>query len=86
MDQVQELSDALPMPKLPSFHVEINQCGYSTVRQQLVKQAVEEFLYDVIQTIHGDTCFTEFTDEFLKEHVKSVSVVSDTDYFSKYGQ
>ena len=28
MDQVQELSDALPMPKLPSFHVEINQCGY----------------------------------------------------------
>ena len=58
----------------------------STVRQQLVKQAVEEFLSDVIQTIHGDTCFTEFTDEFLKEHVKSVSVVSDTDYFSKYGQ
>jgi hypothetical protein len=57
----------------------------STVRQQLVKQAVEEFLSDV-QTIHGDTCFTEFTDEFLKEHVKSVSVVSDTDYFSKYGQ
>ena len=58
----------------------------STVRQQLVKQAVEQFLSDVIQTIHGDTCFTEFTDEFLKEHVKSVSVVSDTDYFSKYGQ
>ena len=27
MDQVQELSDALPMPKQPSFHVEINQCG-----------------------------------------------------------
>jgi hypothetical protein len=35
MDQVQELSDALPMPKLPSFHVEINQCGYRYVHVYL---------------------------------------------------
>ena len=46
---------------------------------------VEKFLSD-IQTIHGDTCCVEFTDEFLKEHVKSISIVSDTDFFSKCGQ
>ena len=85
MDQVQELSDALPMPKQPSFHVEINQCGCSTVRRQSVKEAVAKFLSGV-QSIHGDMCFIEFIDEFLKEHVKSVSIISDTDCFSKYGQ
>ena len=57
----------------------------STVRQQSVKEAVAEFLSGV-QTIHGDSSFIEFSDEFLKEHVKSVSVISDTDYFSKRGQ
>ena len=32
-------------------------------------------------TVYGDTTFTEFTDGFLTEHVKSVSVC-DTDLVS----
>ena len=33
-------------------------------------------------TVYGDTTFTEFTDEFLTEHVKSVCVC-DTEMVSK---
>lgn len=33
-------------------------------------------------TVYGDTTFTEFTDGFLTEHVKSVSVC-DTEFVSK---
>lgn len=33
-------------------------------------------------TVYGDTTFTEFTDGFLAEHVKSVSVC-DTEMVSK---
>ena len=36
-------------------------------------------------TVYGDTTFTEFTDGFLTEHVKSVSVC-DTDLVSKERQ
>lgn len=84
MDQVQELSDALPLPKLPSLHVEVFQNSCSTVRQQVIKERAKEFLLDV-QTVHSDVCFVEFTDDFLKTHVKSISV-NDTDYISKTAQ
>ena len=57
----------------------------STVRKQSIQEAVELFLSD-IQTVHGDTCCVEFADEFLKEHVKSISIVSETDLSSKCGQ
>ena len=36
-------------------------------------------------TVYGDTTFTEFTDGFLAEHVKSVSVC-DTEMVSKERQ
>ena len=36
-------------------------------------------------TVYGDTTFTEFTDGFLTEHVKSVSVC-DTEMVSKERQ
>ena len=36
-------------------------------------------------TVYGDTTFTEFTDGFLTEHVKSVNVC-DTDLVSKERQ
>ena len=64
MDQVQELSDALPMPKLPSFHVEINQCGYRYVIYLYVQTHTAEYgshvliwkLTDSQGPILADTC------------------------------
>lgn len=84
MDQVQELSDALPPPDLPVVHVEILQDSCSTVSQQPIKKKVREFLLGV-QTIYSDMRFVEFSDEFLKQNVKCISIV-DTDYILKAAQ
>ena len=39
-----------------------------------------------MKTIHGDSCIVEFVDPFLMEHVKSITIVYDTDNFSTYGK
>ena len=57
------------------------QCCCSTARPGIIKEHVRKFLmYEA--TVYGDTTFTEFTDGFLAEHVKSVSVC-DTEMVSK---
>ena len=54
---------------------------YSTARAGIIKEHVRKFLmYEA--TVYGDTTFMEFTDGFLTEHVKSVSVC-DTEMVSK---
>lgn len=56
----------------------------STVSQQPIKKKVREFLLGV-QTIYSDMRFVEFSDEFLKQNVKCISIV-DTDYILKAAQ
>ena len=54
---------------------------YSTARAGIIKEHVRKFLmYEA--AVYGDTTFMEFTDGFLTEHVKSVSVC-DTEMVSK---
>lgn len=56
-------------------------CVHSTARPGVIKEHVRKFLmYEA--TVYGDTTFTEFTDGFLTEHVKSVCVC-DTEMVSK---
>ncbi|XP_046843692.1 pachytene checkpoint protein 2 homolog [Xenia sp. Carnegie-2017] len=85
MDQVQELSEALPLPCQPFLNVEVNQCKESTIPEYKIVKVVEDFLINM-NTLHGDSCFVEFVDPFLKEHVKSITIVCDTDNFSTYGK
>ncbi|CAH3046293.1 unnamed protein product [Porites lobata] len=74
MEQVNDLSEALPMQASPTYHVEVLQdpCRREHVRKFLMYET----------TVYGDTTFMEFTDGFLTEHVKSVSVC-DTEMVSK---
>lgn len=58
--------------------------AHSTARSAVIKEHVRKFLM-CEATVYGDTAFTEFTDGFLTEHVKSVSVC-DTDLVSKERQ
>lgn len=81
MEQVNDLSEALPMQASPTYHVEVLQDPCSTARAGIIKEHVRKFLmYEA--TVYGDTTFMEFTDGFLTEHVKSVSVC-DTEMVSK---
>lgn len=81
MEQVNDLSEALPMQASPTYHVEVLQDPCSTARAGIIKEHVRKFLmYEA--TVYGDTTFMEFTDDFLTEHVKSVSVC-DTEMVSK---
>lgn len=81
MEQVNDLSEALPMQASPTYHVEVLQDPCSTARAGIIKEHVRKFLmYET--TVYGDTTFMEFTDGFLTEHVKSVSVC-DTEMVSK---
>lgn len=81
MEQVNDLSEALPMQASPTYHVEVLQDPCSTARAGIIKEHVRKFLmYEA--TMYGDTTFMDFTDGFLTEHVKSVSVC-DTEMVSK---
>jgi len=81
MEQVHDLSEALPSQAPLIYHVEVLQDPCSTARPGVIKEHVRKFLmYEA--TVYGDTTFTEFTDGFLTEHVKSVCVC-DTEMVSK---
>lgn len=81
MEQVRDLSEALPPQGSLTYHVEVLQDACSTARPAIIKEHVKKFLlYEA--TVYGDTTFTEFTDGLLTEHVKSVSVC-DTEMVSK---
>lgn len=81
MEQVHDLSEALPSQASQSYHVEVLQDSCSTARPGIIKEHVRKFLmYEV--TLYGDTTFTEFSDGFLTQHVKSVSVC-DTEMVTK---
>ncbi|XP_068691195.1 pachytene checkpoint protein 2 homolog [Montipora foliosa] len=81
MEQVHDLTEALPSQASQSYHVEVLQDSCSTARPGIIKEHVRKFLmYEV--TLYGDTTFTEFSDGFLTQHVKSVSVC-DTEMVTK---
>ncbi|KAL9975130.1 hypothetical protein ACROYT_G012248 [Oculina patagonica] len=81
MEQVHDLSEALPLQAPLTYHVEVLQDPCSTARPGVIKENVRKFLmYEA--AVYGDTTFTEFTDGFLTEHVKSVCVC-DTELVSK---
>lgn len=84
MEQVHDLSEALPLQAPLTYHAEVLQDPCSTARSAVIKEHVRKFLM-CEATVYGDTAFTEFTDGFLTEHVKSVSVC-DTDLVSKERQ
>lgn len=84
MEQVHDLSEALPLQAPLTYHAEVLQDPCSTARSAVIKEHVRKFLM-CEATVYGDTTFTEFTDGFLTEHVKSVSVC-DTDLVSKERQ
>lgn len=84
MEQVHDLSEALPLQAPLIYHAEVLQDPCSTARSAVIKEHVRKFLM-CEATVYGDTTFTEFTDGFLTEHVKSVSVC-DTDLVSKERQ
>lgn len=84
MELVHDLSEALPLQAPLTYHVEVLQNPSSTARSEVIKERVRKFLM-CEATVYGDTTFTEFTDGFLTEHVKAVSVC-DTDLVSKERQ
>lgn len=84
MEQVHDLSEALPLQAPLIYHAEVLQDPCSTARSAVIKEHVRKFLM-CEATVYGDTTFTEFTDGVLTEHVKSVSVC-DTDLVSKERQ
>ncbi|PFX21678.1 Pachytene checkpoint protein 2-like [Stylophora pistillata] len=84
MELVHDLSEALPLQAPLTYHVEVLQNPSSTARSDFIKERVRKFLM-CEATVYGDTTFTEFTDGFLTEHVKAVSVC-DTDLVSKERQ
>lgn len=77
MEKVSELEDALPCANTPIFHVEICQKPTSTARSHLICEQVQSLLRRHKIT-YGDLHITEFDDNFLQEHVHSVSIC-DTD-------
>ncbi|XP_048576546.1 uncharacterized protein LOC5501758 isoform X2 [Nematostella vectensis] len=77
MDEVSKLCEALPPSDVPTFHVEVCQQPCSTALPNTLKDYVKQFLI-CIGTAYGDTTFNHFENEFLNEHIKSISIC-DTD-------
>ncbi|XP_015773372.1 PREDICTED: pachytene checkpoint protein 2 homolog [Acropora digitifera] len=73
MEQVHDLSEALPSQASQTYHIEVLQDPYSTATSGTIKEHVRKFLLHEA-TVFGDTTFSEFSDIFLTQHVKSVSV------------
>ncbi|XP_041353322.1 pachytene checkpoint protein 2 homolog [Gigantopelta aegis] len=80
VDRVSELGDALPLFAPAVHHVEICLHPCSTAKSSVVKDHVCKLLHKQ-KVAYSDFTITEFADQFLSEHVKSVTL-TDTDITS----
>ncbi|XP_029633681.1 pachytene checkpoint protein 2 homolog [Octopus sinensis] len=77
MDRVAELENALPQDFQSFLHVEVALKPESIARKNFIKERVKIFLYNQ-KVAYGDFITTEFDDDDLKTHVKSLALC-DTD-------
>nr|QIC49979.1 putative pachytene checkpoint protein 2 [Actinia equina] len=77
MEEVGKLSEALPIPDVLTYHIEVCQNSSSTALPNTIRDYVHQFL-TCVGICYGDATFTQFQDDFLTEHVKTITV-SDTE-------
>jgi len=79
--QVHELHNALPVAQdgingvqdKCCYHIEVLQSLYSTVQAKVLKDKVKTFLTEK-KSAFGDFSISDFQDEFLKQHIISISL------------
>ncbi|XP_033096248.1 pachytene checkpoint protein 2 homolog [Anneissia japonica] len=73
MNGISDLEESLPETPVQNIHIEVCQNPLSTAKPTLIQEHTERLLRHH-RVIFGNLKITEFDDEFLVEHVKSITV------------